>query len=88
MASTNEKTFVSEEAKVDPKRIVVCCDDTSQSSTSINPKNSCPSNVTRLYQTLADAGHKLKRKVYQRTCVLRRETRNRRHTDAETKRTR
>jgi uncharacterized protein (DUF2235 family) len=56
MGSTYDKTFIPDEATPAPKRIIVCCDGTWQSSTSLDPKNGCPSNVTRLCRTLANAG--------------------------------
>jgi uncharacterized protein (DUF2235 family) len=48
--------FVSEEVKAQPKRLVVCCDGTWQSATSLDPTKGCSSNVTRLARVLANAG--------------------------------
>ncbi|OCL15296.1 hypothetical protein AOQ84DRAFT_384127 [Glonium stellatum] len=56
MASTYDKTFVSESKTPQPKRIVICCDGTWQSAISLDPKQGCPSNVARLSRVLAKAG--------------------------------
>lgn len=57
MVRTYDKDFFSRRAEAaKPKRIVVCCDGTWQSATSIDPKHGCPSNVARLSRVLARAG--------------------------------
>jgi len=56
MASTYDKTFVSTEVDAQPKRLVICCDGTWQSATSLDPTKGCSSNVTRLSRVLANAG--------------------------------
>ncbi|KAF4303029.1 hypothetical protein GTA08_BOTSDO08587 [Botryosphaeria dothidea] len=57
MVRTYDKDFFSRPAEATkPKRIVVCCDGTWQSATSIDPKHGCPSNVARLSRVLARAG--------------------------------
>ncbi len=56
MAPTYDKTFVSSEVDAQPKRLVICCDGTWQSATSLDPTKGCSSNVTRLSRVLANAG--------------------------------
>ncbi|KAL1647047.1 hypothetical protein SLS58_002817 [Diplodia intermedia] len=57
MVRTYDKDFFSRPAQAaKPKRIVICCDGTWQSATSIDPKKGCPSNVARLSRVLAKAG--------------------------------
>ncbi|EKD14109.1 uncharacterized protein L3040_007890 [Drepanopeziza brunnea f. sp. 'multigermtubi'] len=56
MAPTYDKTFVSPEVDAQPKRIVICCDGTWQSATSLDPTKGCSSNVARLSRVLANAG--------------------------------
>lgn len=56
MASIYDKTFVSTEVDAQPKRLVICCDGTWQSATSLDPTKGCSSNVTRLSRVLANAG--------------------------------
>lgn len=56
MAALYDKTFVSTEVDAKPKRIVICCDGTWQSATSLDPTKGCSSNVTRLSRVLANAG--------------------------------
>jgi uncharacterized protein (DUF2235 family) len=56
MASTYDKIFLSQPVPSRPKRIVVCCDGSWQSATSLDPKQGCPSNVARLSRVLANAG--------------------------------
>lgn len=51
-----EKDFVSEPKSPTSKRIVVCCDGTWQTSTSLSPEYQTPSNVTRLYRLIARGG--------------------------------
>lgn len=58
-------SFVSEEAKSPPKRIVICCDGTWQSSVSLDPKKGIESNVTRLARVLAPAGTDKDGKVWE-----------------------
>ncbi|KAF5024152.1 hypothetical protein F66182_3787 [Fusarium sp. NRRL 66182] len=54
---TYDKDFVSRPPQAaKPKRIVVCCDGTWQSATTIDPKKGCPSNVARISRVLAKAG--------------------------------
>ncbi|QPC70602.1 hypothetical protein HYE68_001354 [Fusarium pseudograminearum] len=54
---TYDKDFISRPtAASKPKRIIICCDGTWQSSTTIDPKKGCPSNVTRISRVLAKAG--------------------------------
>lgn len=48
--------FVSEQSSSRPKRIIVCCDGTWQSSTSLDPKRGIESNVARIARVLAKAG--------------------------------
>ncbi|CAL3963238.1 unnamed protein product [Diplocarpon coronariae] len=56
MAPTYSKTFVSTEVDAQPKRIIICCDGTWQSATSLDPTKGSSSNVTRLSRVLANAG--------------------------------
>lgn len=56
MARVYDKVFLSTQVPPKPKRIVVCCDGTWQSATSLDPKQGCPSNVARLSRVLAKAG--------------------------------
>ncbi|WZH45924.1 Peptidoglycan binding domain containing [Fusarium acuminatum] len=54
---TYDKTYISKAIPASkPKRIIICCDGTWQSSTTIDPKKGCPSNVTRISRVLAKAG--------------------------------
>ncbi|RBR10225.1 uncharacterized protein FIESC28_09611 [Fusarium coffeatum] len=54
---TYDKDFISRPTQASkPKRIIICCDGTWQSSTTIDPKKGCPSNVTRISRVLAKAG--------------------------------
>ncbi|KAF4951509.1 hypothetical protein FSARC_12903 [Fusarium sarcochroum] len=54
---TYDRDFISRPAPAaKPKRIVICCDGTWQSSTTIDPKKGCPSNVARISRVLAKAG--------------------------------
>jgi uncharacterized protein (DUF2235 family) len=54
---TYDKDFISRPTSASkPKRIIICCDGTWQSSTTIDPKKGCPSNVTRISRVLAKAG--------------------------------
>ncbi|KAM0545824.1 hypothetical protein ACHAPJ_011151 [Fusarium lateritium] len=54
---TYDKDFISRPAPAaKPKRIVVCCDGTWQSSTTIDPEKGCPSNVARISRVLARTG--------------------------------
>jgi uncharacterized protein (DUF2235 family) len=48
--------FVSEQITSRPKRIIVCCDGTWQSSISLDPKRGTESNVARIARVLAKAG--------------------------------
>lgn len=48
--------FVSEQTPAQPKRIVICCDGSWQSSVSLDPKKGVESNVTRIARVLAKAG--------------------------------
>lgn len=65
MAPVHENTFVSPAAQTVPKRIIVCCDGTWQSSTSLDPQHAIPSNVTRLCRVLAKAGEDKDKKTWQ-----------------------
>lgn len=57
MGHTYDKDFISRSVQTPkPKRIVVCCDGTWQSATSIDPKQGCPSNVARLSRAVAKGG--------------------------------
>lgn len=56
MARIYDTDFVSEPGPANLKRIIVCCDGTWQSATSLDPKQGCPSNVARLCRVLAKAG--------------------------------
>ena len=47
---------LSESTRPGPKKLVVCCDGTWQSSTSLDPQYGTPSNVARLSRILANAG--------------------------------
>jgi uncharacterized protein (DUF2235 family) len=58
-------SFVSEEVASHPKRIIVCCDGTWQSSVSLDPKKGIESNVTRLARVLAKAGTDRNGKVWE-----------------------
>lgn len=51
-----DKTVISQACHPKPKRIIICCDGTWQSSTSLNPEQGNPSNVARLCRVLAQAG--------------------------------
>ncbi|RSM09905.1 hypothetical protein CEP52_003845 [Fusarium oligoseptatum] len=54
---TYDKDFISRPAPAaKPKRIVICCDGTWQSATTIDPKKGCPSNVARFSRVLAKTG--------------------------------
>ncbi|KAF4465481.1 peptidoglycan binding domain containing [Fusarium albosuccineum] len=54
---TYDKDFISRPAPAaKPKRIVVCCDGTWQSATTIDPQKGCPSNVARFSRVLAKTG--------------------------------
>ena len=57
--------FVSEEVISPPKRIVICCDGTWQSSVSLDPKKGIESNVARLARVLANAGTDKAGKVWE-----------------------
>ncbi|KAL1625539.1 hypothetical protein SLS56_007286 [Neofusicoccum ribis] len=66
MGHTYDKDFFSRSTEmVKPKRIVVCCDGTWQSATSVDPKHGCPSNVARLSRVLAKAGLDREEKEWQ-----------------------
>ncbi len=65
MGSIYDKTFVSTEVASRPKRIVICCDGTWQSATSLDPTKGCSSNVTRLSRVLANAGKDKEGKEWQ-----------------------
>ncbi|KAL3422980.1 peptidoglycan binding domain containing protein [Phlyctema vagabunda] len=57
MASTYDRSAISlETASAIPKRIIICCDGTWQSATSLDPTKGCESNVTRLCRALAKTG--------------------------------
>ncbi|TGZ80401.1 hypothetical protein EX30DRAFT_372331 [Ascodesmis nigricans] len=65
MATTNDHSFLSEQAPSVAKRIIVCCDGTWQSSVSLDPEKGVPSNVTRLCRVLAKAGTDSTGKVWE-----------------------
>lgn len=66
MSSTHGTSpSISKEVNPDPKRIVICCDGTWQSATSLDPTKGKASNVTRLCRVLAKAGTDSKNKVWQ-----------------------
>lgn len=66
MASKVDLTaFVSEETSSQPKRIVICCDGSWQSSVSLDPKKGVESNVTRIARVLAKAGTDKNGKVWE-----------------------
>lgn len=49
--------YLSREAKdPNPKRLIIACDGTWQSSVELDPKKGVPSNVTRLCRVLANSG--------------------------------
>ncbi|KAF4633746.1 hypothetical protein G7Y89_g4362 [Cudoniella acicularis] len=56
---------VSRAVQPNPKRIVVCCDGTWQSATSLDPTKGASSNVARLCRVLAKAGVDKNNKVWQ-----------------------
>ena len=47
---------LSESTRPGPKKLVICCDGTWQSSTSLDPQYGTPSNVARLSRILANSG--------------------------------
>ncbi|KAF4553039.1 Alpha/beta hydrolase domain-containing protein 4 [Elsinoe fawcettii] len=53
---THSHGHVSTPVKGSRKRIIICCDGTWQSATSLDPKQGCPSNVARISRVLARAG--------------------------------
>lgn len=50
------KTSVAVPVDPQPKKIVICCDGTWQSATSLDPTQGVASNVARLSRVLASAG--------------------------------
>jgi uncharacterized protein (DUF2235 family) len=49
-------TSISRFVTPSPKKLIICCDGTWQSSTSLDPAHGTPSNVSRLCRILANAG--------------------------------
>ena len=49
-------TYISKAIPAQPKKLIICCDGTWQSSTSLDPANETLSNVSRLCRVLASAG--------------------------------
>jgi uncharacterized protein (DUF2235 family) len=49
--------LLSQPAHPRPKKLVICCDGTWQSSTSLDPEHGTPSNVARLSRIIANAGN-------------------------------
>lgn len=65
MSGVYNKTCIAQPTTPAPKKLVICCDGTWQSSVSLDPKNGVPSNVTRLCRVLAGAGVDREGKVWQ-----------------------
>ena len=49
-------TYISKAIPAQRKKLIICCDGTWQSSTTLDPANETPSNVSRLCRVLASAG--------------------------------